>query len=108
MRSGQLLVVLHVHIQLDQKSKGFFSEQEVVSEERSPARRDRGVRGDSGTLPRGHPPFLLPRQGEETEEEREIPPPGVRGDSLRSRRLRRHHSKESFAALTPPQFNSWG
>ena len=58
--------------------------------------------------PRGHPPFLLPRQGEETEEEREIPPPGVRGTHSALAACGDTAQSNPLPLLTPPQFNSWG
>ena len=46
--------------------------------------------GCSATPP-SHPSFPLPREGERTEGERAVPPPGVRGDQSRSRRRRPPH-----------------
>src|SRR5208283_27013 len=57
--------------------------------------------GSEGTPPRHHPPFLLPRQGEETEEVREIPPPGGRGDHSRLPRSG-HHRKSAVCRPYPP------
>lgn len=53
--------------------------------------------------PPRHPPFLLPREGEETEEEREIPPPGSGGLITISPKAK--PIKPNFAGLVPPQIH---
>ena len=67
-------------MRLGGESQGFLAGQRATGE--AGAADSSGGAGGR-VLPCGHPPFLLPRQGEETEEVREISPPGGRGDQSR-------------------------
>ena len=57
-------------------------------------------------LPRGHPPFPLPREGEGTEGEREIPPPGDDGGTRHVRRAAA--TAEIIVCRTGPPKVEWG
>jgi hypothetical protein len=61
--------------------------------------------GGRAVFPRDHPSFPLPREGEGTEGEREVPPPGVRG---KDHDLAEGETDQVILCRTGPPTVIWG